>query len=74
MTELVRTNDAVLLSAIEATLKAASIHCMIADQHMSVMEGSLGFMPRRLLVTDDDADRARKLLREAGFANELRPG
>lgn len=73
MTELVRTNDAVLLSAIEATLKAAAIHCMIADQHMSVMEGSLGFMPRRLLVTDDDADRARRLLREAGFGNELRP-
>jgi hypothetical protein len=72
MDEIVRTNDAVLITAIEALLKSAKINCFVADQNMSVMEGSLGFLPRRVLVTDDDADRARKLLREAGYGDALK--
>jgi hypothetical protein len=38
-----------------------------------VLEGSLGVLPRRVLVADDDVDRARRLLTEAGLAHELRP-
>jgi len=72
MHELVRTNDAVLITAIEALLKAAGIPCYVADQNMSVMEGSLGFLPRRLLVTGDHKDRAKQLLDEAGYAYALK--
>ena len=73
MRELVRTNDAVLISAIEALLKGAHITHMIVDQNMSVLEGSIGIFPRRILVGDDEFAAARRLLSEAGFANELRP-
>ena len=72
MHELVRTNDAVLISAIEALLKSANIPCFIADQNMSVMEGSLGFLPRRLLVSEDDKIRAQQLLVEAGYDYALK--
>ena len=50
MHELVRTNDAVLISAIEALLNGAGIPYMVLDQNMSVLEGSLGVLPRRVLV------------------------
>ena len=73
MRELVRTNDAVLISAIEALLKGAHIDHMMVDQNMSVLEGSIGIFPRRILVGDDEFAAARRLLSEAGFANELRP-
>lgn len=72
MDEIVRTNDAVLITAIEALLKSADISCFVADQNMSVMEGSLGFLPRRVLVAEDDSVRARKLLSDAGFADALK--
>lgn len=72
MYEIVRTNDAVLITAIEALLKAADIPCFIADQNMSVMEGSLGFLPRRVLVPDGENERAIRLLIEAGFGGVLK--
>lgn len=72
MHELVRTNDAVLITAIEALLKSANIPCFVADQNMSVMEGSLGFLPRRVLVTDDDKVRAKRLLIDAGYGDSLK--
>lgn len=72
MHELVRTNDAVLISAIEALLTSADIPCFVADQNMSVMEGSLGFLPQRLLVSEDDSERATLLLTEAGYGYALK--
>jgi hypothetical protein len=72
MRELVRTNDAVLISAIEALLKGADINHMVVDQNMSVLEGSIGIFPRRILVADDQFETARQLLEDAGFANEIR--
>jgi len=71
--ELVRTNDAVLISAIEALLKGANIAHLVVDQNMSIMEGSIGIFPRRILVGEDQVRAARQLLQEAGFGNELRP-
>ena len=71
--ELVRTNDAVLISAIEALLKSAGIPHLLADQNMSVLEGSIGAFQRRILVGEDEFAEARELLAEAGFGNELRP-
>ncbi len=72
MRELLRTNDAVLISAIEALLKGAAIDHLVVDQNMSVLEGSIGIFPRRILVGEDELDAARLLLRDAGFGNELR--
>lgn len=74
MIELVRTNDPVTLSFIEALLRDAGIAHFVADQNMSILEGSLGVLPRRVLVTEDDADRARRLLTDAGFGGEMRTG
>jgi hypothetical protein len=71
--ELIRTNDLVLVSAIGALLDSAGIPHMVADQSMSVLEGSLGVLPRRILVPEDYRQQARDLLREAGHGRELRP-
>jgi len=67
-----RTNDPVALSFAESLMKDAGIFAMIADQGMSILEGSLGIIPRRLMVDGDRADEARRLLIDAGLGNELR--
>ena len=71
MIELIRTNDLVLISLVEAILNGERIGFLVADQHMSAVEGSLGFLPRRILVAEDDEVKARRVLSEAGLAGEL---
>ena len=73
MHELVRTKNAVLITAIEALLKGAEIPHVVLDQHMSVLEGSLGMLPRRIVVDQEYWEAARQLLQDAGLAHELRP-
>ena len=73
MRELVRTNEVVLVSAIGALLDGANIHHLVLDQNMSIVEGSLGIIPRRILVHEDDNCEARQILTDAGLAHELRP-
>jgi hypothetical protein len=73
MREIVRTNDAVLITAIEALLNGAGIQHLVLDQHMSVLDGSLGMLPRRIVVENDQVSRARRLLVDAGLGHELRP-
>jgi hypothetical protein len=70
--EIVRTNDLVMISLIESLLTQEGVPFFIADQHMSAVEGSLGFLPRRIMVESGQRDRARRLLQEAGLAAELR--
>jgi hypothetical protein len=70
--ELVRTNDIVLVSAVGALLDGANIHHLVLDQNMSIIEGSLGVLPRRILVHEDDNREARQILADAGLAHELR--
>ena len=70
--ELVRTNDIVLVSAVGALLDGAHIHHLVLDQNMSIIEGSLGVLPRRILVHEDDNREARQILRDAGLSHELR--
>lgn len=65
MKELIKSNDAVLLSFVEALLKDARIPYQIADQHMSIIEGSLGVLPRRVLIDDEDYETARDILSAA---------
>ena len=72
MIELVRTNDPVVISFIEALMRDANIKFLVADQNMSIMEGSLGVLPRRVLVDEDDLEQARRILNDAGIADEIR--
>ena len=67
MIEIMRTNDLVLISFVEATLAGAGMRFFVADGFTSAMEGSLGFLPRRILVEEGRADQARRLL-AAAFA------
>ncbi|WP_117191039.1 putative signal transducing protein [Rhizobium terrae] len=72
MLEIIRTNDVVILSLAESLMRDAGIHCMVADQSMSVLEGSLGLLPRRFMVEEERVDEARRILRDAGLEAELR--
>ena len=73
MIELLRTNDPVLISFVESILTGENVGYFVADQHMSVLEGSLGFIRRRIMVVEEDAPRARTALDEAGLGDELTP-
>jgi hypothetical protein len=66
MKELVRTNDFVRLSWLQALLASAGIEAVILDSYTSVMEGSIGAIPRRLMVSDADERRARAVIKETG--------
>lgn len=66
MKELLRTTDPVRLSWLSALLADAGIDATVLDTHTSVLEGSIGAIPRRLVVADSDWSRARAILGEAG--------
>jgi hypothetical protein len=72
MQEVLRTNNPVLLSYVEALLKECGCEMLIADQNLSVMDGSIGVLPRRVLVADDHVTEARRVLRDAGLDKELK--
>jgi len=72
MIELMRTNDAVVISFVEALLRDAGISCLVADRNMSILDGSIGILPRRVMVGEDDIAEARRILTDAGMANELK--
>ena len=74
MIEILRTNDIVLISRVEALMAEHGIAVLVADQYMSSLEGSLGFLPRRMLIDADDLGRARMALHGAGLMAELRNG
>lgn len=71
MKELVRTNDPVLLSWLQALLTDAGIGSNIFDTHTSILEGSAGAIPRRLVVADLDFRTAKNVLIEAGEGKHL---
>lgn len=65
MEELLRTNDMVLISFIESMLNDAGISHHVMDINMSVIEGSLGVLPRRIMVDSHQITRARRIVKEA---------
>ena len=67
MVELLRSNDAVLISYVQSLLDDSGIDYLMLDSHMSITEGSLGILPRRMMVADEDKAQARRLMREAGL-------
>ena len=72
MRELVRTTDPVLVSWLEEALRAEGIESLVLDRHMSILEGSIGILPRRVMVADDDLAAARLILRRAQDAPDAR--
>ena len=64
MKELLRTNDPTAIAFATALLRGEDIECFEMDVHMSVLEGSIGILPRRLMVADADLFRARAILRD----------
>jgi hypothetical protein len=72
--ELLRTNDVVLISFVEALLSDARIEHLVLDQNMSILEGSIGILPRRILVDKDRIEDARAIVADAGIARELSEG
>ena len=73
MKTVLKTNDPVLLNFAEALLKDAGIGAAVFDDSMSVLDGSMVIIPRRLMVSDDDIEHARTVLREGVGGAALEP-
>ncbi|MDG1458756.1 MAG: DUF2007 domain-containing protein [Pseudoprimorskyibacter sp.] len=67
MKELLRTNDITLIPLVKTLLDAEGIMSFEMDVNMSVLEGSIGILPRRLMVHTDQLEAARTLLRLSGL-------
>ena len=65
MRAVLKTIDPVVLNFAANLLSQEGIESVVFDTHASVMDGSMGFLPRRLMVSDEDFVRATKLLRDA---------
>jgi hypothetical protein len=66
MRAIVTSNDVVRLSFLMALLRDGGVESVLLDTHTSVIEGSIGAIPRRLMVAEEDESHARRILREAG--------
>lgn len=71
MRELMRTNDTVVVGLARSLLEAEGLLVMVADGNMSVLEGSIGMFPQRLMVVSSELERARAVLFEAGLGDWL---
>jgi hypothetical protein len=69
MRELILTNDLVLISYVEALLAEHGIEAVVFDRNISLMEGSIGAFPRRVVVAEDAWGRASLVLKDAGLGN-----
>lgn len=71
MKELLATNNMVTISFVESMLDEADIAYLVLDQNMSILEGSLGIIPRRIMVEDSMIGLARRLVEDADLGKEL---
>ncbi len=71
MTPIVKTVNPVTISFVQAVLKEAGIQCFIMDQHASIVDGSIGAIPRRVMVIDEDGPAAIRALELAGLQDEI---
>jgi hypothetical protein len=71
MRELILTNDLVLISYVEALLADQGIETVVFDRNISLMEGSIGAFPRRVVVPEEAWVRASRVLQDAGLGNWL---
>ncbi len=66
MKELLRTNDPTVIAFATALLDGEGINCFEFDVNISILEGSIGILPRRLMVGDGDLIRAERAMRDNG--------
>lgn len=74
MDELLATNNPVTISHVESILDEAEIRYLVLDQNMSILEGSIGIIPRRIMVEKSMLAVARRLLEDADLGKELTTG
>jgi hypothetical protein len=67
MKELLRSNDLVYLSYVAHLLSEEGVDHLLLDAYTSAVEGSIGAIPRRLMVNEDEIDRARRILGNASL-------
>jgi hypothetical protein len=70
MRELLRTNDLVLISYVSHLLEEAGVDFQVLDTHMSAVEGSIGAIPRRIVVAPDNHALATRILGNASITIE----
>jgi hypothetical protein len=71
MKELLRSTDPTIIAFATALLEGEDIEVFDLDVHMSILDGSLGILPRRLMVRDEDLFMARAVLRDNGIPTGL---
>ena len=64
MKELLRSTDPTVIAFASALLSGEDIEVFELDVHMSVLEGSIGIFPRRLMVRDEDLIAAERVMRD----------
>ena len=64
MIELLRSNDPTIIAFAKALLQGEDIGVFELDVHMSALEGSIGIMPRRLMVAKRDLFMAQAVMRD----------
>ncbi len=70
MKQLFSTNDITKIAFARAMLQGEGINCFEMDVNMSILEGSLGILPRRVMVRVQDFDRACQILLENGLSHD----
>lgn len=71
MREVLRSNDIVLLNFVVVLLRDAGLSPQLVDEHISAIEGSIGALPRRILIGADELAQARRVLTEAELSQWL---
>jgi hypothetical protein len=72
MKELLRTNNPVFLSWVTALLRSEGLDPIVFDAHAAAADGSISAVQRRVMVADDEHERARQILEDAGEGARLR--
>ena len=67
MKEILRSTDPTVIAFATALLEGEGITVFRLDVHMSILDGSLGILPQRLMVTDRDGFMAAVVLRDNGI-------
>jgi tRNA1Val (adenine37-N6)-methyltransferase len=64
MKPVLKTNNVVLISFARDLLAQSGIDSIVFDENASIMDGSLGIVPRRLMVADEDFTKSAALLKD----------
>ena len=67
MKELLRSTDPTVIAFASALLSGEDIEVFVMDVHMSVLEGSIGVLPRRMMVRDEDLTAAERVILDNGI-------